>query len=252
MSEIWATISLTTTEFIALAAIACAAGIVRGFTGFALSAFALAIGVLILPPVQLIPVMWWLEMAASLMMVRGGMREADNRAAIILVLGSFAGMIGGLYLTTTIDPNLSRQVALIILIALALLQLAKVRLAFLGTTSGTVSTGLIAGLVTGLAGVGGMVVALFVLAREAEPRQMRATLVMFLFLGSLTSMGLHLWFGTMNAQSTLRGLALAVPCMAGVLLGKALFTPRLQPYYRPVCLTLLIGLGVLSLIRSVM
>lgn len=252
MSDLWASLALSTPEFVALTAIALAAGIVRGFTGFALSAFALAIGVLILPPVQLIPVMWWLEMGASVLMVRGGLREADNRVALILVAGSFFGMIVGLWLTTSLDPNLSRQIALITLIALAVLQLGNVRLAFLGTDVGAVTTGIIAGAATGLAGIGGMVVALFVLARNAPPAQMRATLVMFLFLGSLTSMGVHLWFGTMNAQSTLRGLALVLPCMLGVVLGQRLFTPRWQPYYRPVCLSLLIGLGALSLVRSMM
>jgi hypothetical protein len=35
------------------------------------------------------------------------------------------------------------------------------------------------------------------------------------------------------------------------LIGQRFFTPRLQPYYRPVCLTLLIGLGAASLLRSV-
>ncbi|KNG93860.1 sulfite exporter TauE/SafE family protein [Pseudaestuariivita atlantica] len=250
MAELWPLIALSPADFAALVAIVLAAGIVRGFTGFALSAFALAIGVLILPPVQLIPVLWWLEIAASILMLRGGLREADNRVALILVAGSFLGMIVGLGLTTTLDPNLSRQVALVILIALAALQLGRVRMAFLGTTTGTVATGLIAGLVTGLAGVGGMVVALYVLARQADPRQMRATLVVFLFLGSSASLLVHLWYGTMNAQSTLRGLALVLPCMAGVLIGQALFTPRLQPYYRPVCLWLLIGLGALALARS--
>ena len=109
-----------------------------------------------------------------------------------------------------------------------------------------------AGVATGLAGVGGMVVALYVLARNDEPAKMRATLVAFLFIGSFTSFGMHLWFGTMNTTSTLRGLAFILPCVIGVLIGQRLFTPRLQPYYRPTCLTLLIGLGAVSLVRSVL
>jgi uncharacterized membrane protein YfcA len=80
---------------------------------------------------------------------------------------------------------------------------------------------------------------------------MRATLVAFLFMGSATSILTHLWFGTMNTTSTLRGLAFVMPCVVGVLIGQRFFTPRLQPYYRPVCLTLLIGLGAASLLRSV-
>ena len=252
MADFWAALTLTPSQGIALAAICFAAGLVRGFTGFALSAFGLALAVLILPPVELIPVMWWLELAASLVMLRHGWGGADVRAAVTLVLGSVLGLFGGLALTTSVDPAISQQIALVVLITLALLQLTGLRIPQLSTKSGTLITGLIAGVVTGLAGIGGMVVALYVLARNDEPAKMRATLVAFLFIGSFTSFGMHLWFGTMNTTSTLRGLAFILPCVIGVLIGQRLFTPRLQPYYRPTCLTLLIGLGAVSLVRSVL
>ena len=251
MGDLWSSLSLTPSEAIAFAAICFAAGLVRGFTGFALSAFGLALAVLIIPPVELIPVMWWLEMAASLVMLRHGWGGADMKAAITLVCGSALGLIIGLSVTTSVDAVLSQRIALCILITLALLQLAKIKIPHLASQPGTVATGVVAGIATGLAGVGGMVVALYIIARNDEPAKMRATLVAFLFMGSATSILTHLWFGTMNTTSTLRGLAFALPCVVGVLIGQRLFTPRFQPYYRPLCLTLLIGLGAASLLRSV-
>jgi uncharacterized membrane protein YfcA len=250
MDSLWAALSLTPSQGIVLAAIFVAAGVVRGFTGFALSAFGLALAVLILPPVELIPLMWWLEMGASLMMMRGGWDGADLKAAGILTAGSALGIFAGLGLTTTLDPGVSRQIALVILITLAVLQLSKVRIRALDSTAGTTTTGVVAGVVTGLAGVGGMVVALYVLARNDEPRVMRATLVAFLLFGSITSLITHLYFGTMNSTSAARGIFFLIPCLIGVFLGQKLFTPKLQPYYRSVCLTLLIGLGAVSLVRS--
>lgn len=250
MSDILAALSVTPSQAIAMTAICLAAGLVRGFTGFALSAFALALAVLILPPVELIPVLWWLELAASLVMLRSGWDGADMRTAITLAIGSALGMFVGLGLTTTLDPTVSQRTALVILIVLAGLQLKRLRIRGLATPTGTVIAGLVAGVASGLAGVGGMVVALYVLARNDEPKVMRATLVAFLFLGSATSLFTHLYFGTMNQTSALRGIALILPCILGVLIGQRLFTPRLQPYYRPVCLSLLIGLGAISLLRS--
>lgn len=47
-----------------------AAGMVRGFAGFALSALVMASIALIIPPVELIAVCWVLEMSASLLLVR--------------------------------------------------------------------------------------------------------------------------------------------------------------------------------------
>lgn len=250
MSDILATLSLTLSQAIAMAAICLAAGLVRGFTGFALSAFALALAVLVLPPIELIPVLWWLELAASLVMLRSGWGGADLRAAFTLAIGSAIGMFFGLGLTTTLDPSVSQKTALVILIGLSGLQLTRLRIRGLATPSGTVIAGLVAGVTSGLAGIGGMVVALYVLARNDEPKVMRATLVAYLFISSATSLLTLLYFGAMNQTSALRGIALILPCVIGVLIGQRLFTPRLQPYYRPVCLSLLIGLGAVSLLRS--
>ncbi|MCX7558501.1 sulfite exporter TauE/SafE family protein [Sulfitobacter sp. F26204] len=251
MDNLWSLLSLTLAQGIALSAIFFAAGLVKGFTGFALSAFSLALAVLILPPVELLPMMWWPELGASLLMMRGGWDGANIKVAAILTLGSMTGVFVGLGLTTRLDPKLSAQIALVILITLAILQLAKVRLRALDSTTGTGATGVVAGIVTGLAGVGGMVVALYILAREMEPKVMRATLVTFLFFGSFTSFLTHLYYGTMNSTSATRGIFILIPCLLGVFLGQKLFTPKLQPYYRSVCLTLLIGLGALSLLRSI-
>jgi len=53
------------------------AGLVRGFAGFALSAILMASIVFILPPVELIPLCYFLEAAASISMLRGGLKDAD-------------------------------------------------------------------------------------------------------------------------------------------------------------------------------
>ena len=243
-------LGLTQTEILWLTGITFAAGLVRGFSGFALSALVMASAVLILPPVELIPMLWWLEMAASLMMLKGGWADADRKTAIGLVIGSTLGWPIGLYLTTTLPVETSRLIALCVIVALALTQLAKIRLAFLATRPGLYGTGLIAGIVSGLAHVGGMVVALYVLASDAPARQMRGSLVLFLFLGAITSMVTLLAFGVMDFSGVTRGLVFAIPTLIGVGLGQRLFTERLSAYYRPFCLTLLVGLAGTSLLRS--
>jgi len=226
------------------------AGLVRGFSGFALSALVMASAVLILPPVELIPMLWWLEMSASLMMLKGGWADADRKTAIGLVIGSTMGWPLGLWMTTSLPVATSKAVALCLIVALAATQLAKIRLSFLATKPGLYGTGVLAGIASGLAHVGGMVVALYVLASDAPARQMRGSLVLFLFLGSITSMITLLVFGVMDFSGVTRGLVFAIPTMIGVFAGQRLFTERLAPYYRPFCLTLLMGLAASSLIRS--
>lgn len=243
-------LDLTTSEIAILAVITFGAGLVRGFSGFALSALVMATAVLILPPIELIPMLWWLEMSASVLMLKGGWADADRGTVFGLVIGSVCGWPLGLTLTTTLPVETSKLIALVVIVTLAATQLAKIRLPFLATRPGLYGTGFLAGIVSGLAHVGGMVVALYVLASDAPARSMRGSLVLFLFLGAIMSMVILLAFGVMDLSGVTRGLVFAVPTMMGVFLGQKLFTERLSQYYRPFCLTLLIGLATTSLVRS--
>ena len=251
--EFFATLTnLSINEMMILTVITFVAGLVRGFSGFAQSATVMACAATILPPVELIPICWFLELTSSALMVRGGWKDADKRVITALFVGSAVGTPVGMYLTTSIDVTTSKIIALILVCILAALQLAKIRLPFLATKTGLYSTGLTAGVVTGLASIGGMVVALYVLAQQKPARVMRASLVLFLFFGSITSLITFLAFGVMDATATYRGLLFVLPTVAGVLIGTRTFTPKLEPYYKPFCLTLLVGLASLGLARLAM
>ncbi|AKS47320.1 hypothetical protein SAMN05444287_3039 [Octadecabacter temperatus] len=241
---------LSQDEFLILAGLTLLAGIVRGFSGFALSAMVMATAVVILPPIELIPMLWWLEMSASVLMLKNGWAEADRPMTYGLVIAALIGWPIGLWLTLSLPVETSKALALSVIVVLAISQLANLKLTFLASKAGLYGTGIIAGIVSGVAHVGGMVVAFYVLAANQPARVMRASLVLYLFLGSASSMLVLLLFGVMDFSGVSRGLVFALPTMFGVLLGQQLFTERLAPYYRPFCLTLLIGLALLGLIRT--
>ncbi len=250
MEWIIATTDLTQSEFLILVGLTMLAGIVRGFSGFALSAMVMATAVLILPPIELIPMLWWLEMSASLLMLKNGWADADRPLTYALVIGALIGWPLGLWLTVSIPVEASKTLALTVIVVLAASQLAKLRLTFLASKPGLYGTGVMSGVVSGVAGVGGMVVAFYVLAADQSARIMRASLVLYLFLSSIASMFVLLAFGVMDFSGLSRGLVFAVPTMIGVLLGQQLFTDRLSGYYRPFCLILLMGLATVGLIRT--
>ncbi|MEJ6402806.1 sulfite exporter TauE/SafE family protein [Yoonia sp. 2307UL14-13] len=242
--------NLTGQEFLILTVIVVVAGIVRGFSGFALSALVMASGVLILPPIELIPICWCLEMVASILMAKSGWQEADRGVVFGLVIGSAVGVPIGLALLTTLPVETSKLIVLAIIIVLAMTQLAKIRLAFLATKAGLYLSGLVAGIVTGVAHVGGMVVALYVLSQNAPAAKMRAALVLYLFISMFTSLVYYILADVMNMQAVWRGLAFAAPAALGVWLGQQLFMPRFAAYYRPFCLSLLCALAVISAVRT--
>ena len=250
MDWILDTTALTQNEFLILIGLTLLAGIVRGFSGFALSAMVMATAVIILPPIELIPMLWWLEMSASILMLKNGWSGADKTMTYGLVIGSVIGWPIGLALTVALPIAASKALALAVIVVLAATLLAKIRMPFLATKAGLYGSGIVAGIVSGVASVGGMVVAVYVLAADAPAKVMRASLVLYLFLSSAISMIVLVAFGVMELSGVARGLFFAIPTMIGVVIGQQFFTERLAPYYRPFCLILLIGLASLGLIRT--
>ncbi len=241
---------LTPVECVIVASAIFMAGVVRGFSGFALSALVMASVTVIIPPVELIPLCWFLEMTASIAMVRGGIAEADRGIVTGLVVGSIVATPVGLYFTTTLPVDTSKSIALLTVLALAVTQLARVRWRFLATKPGLYASGITAGVVTGLASVGGLVVALYVLSQDIPARVMRASLVLFLFATSLATFFYLAFFGLVT-NTVLARAALAVPLViAGVYAGKWIFRPSLERYYKRFCLLLLIGLACFGLARN--
>lgn len=251
MNQLAALTDLTTTELAILAGIVFLAAMVRGFSGFGLSAVVMAGAIFILPPLQLIPMLWFLEMAGSIAMFKGGMADADRAAAKGLIIGSACGLPIGLLLNMQLPTETSKAIALTLLVLLASSQLVKLKLPFLATQLGTYGTGIGAGIITGFSGAGGMFIALYVLARQLPARTMRGTLSIYLMGAGVLGLATHLVVGTMDQVAIARGLFFILPTLLGLYVGRAFFIPRLEPYYKPFCLTLLLGLASLGLVRTV-
>lgn len=225
------------------------AALVRGFAGFALTALIVASLTLILPPKELIAIAFFLEAVASFLMVRGGLALADRKIAVTLLLGNLVGWPIGVALTNAMSPDASRFAALALIMSLTVLQLAKITPPKIDGLPMRLGAGLGAGIATGIAGVGGLVVALYTLTSKRPPPVMRATLVLYLFLSMFTGWIFLLHGGWLTGQAVLRAAVLAPFVVLGVLLGSRLFSPSLQPFYKRFCLVLLLGLSLLGLAR---
>ena len=228
------------------------AGIVRGFSGFALSALIMASLATILPPFEILPMNFILEAAAGLMMVRGGIRDADMRIVIGLVATSAIGMPIGLTLTTHAPVELTRLFALSTILILAILLLANVRPRKPERAAMLYGAGLLSGLVSGIAGVGGMVVVIYVFSLGRKARIIRASLVMYLFLSLITSLFYYVFFELMTETIVWRGSILAIPTILGVVIGSHIFSNAHEKFYRIFCLGLLIFIAITGLLRVIL
>ena len=243
------TLALDNSDLIVLILICFFAGLIRGFSGFGLSGFVMSLALTIIPPIELIPVCWWMEFVASVFMIKNGWKDSDKKISIILWFGAIFGLPIGILLTTILDFQTSKIVALVLILILALILLKNFKIQFLSTTAGTGFSGVCAGVATGLASIGGMIVATYVLASQNSARRMRASLVLYIFLNSITTFIFLIIFDVMDQKAFMRGLLLAFPSSIGVVLGSILFMQKLEKYYRPFSLGLLILFSLVGLIR---
>ena len=243
------TLALNSSDLLILILICFFAGLIRGFSGFGLSAFVMSLALTIIPPIELIPVCWWMEFVASVFMIRNGWKDSDKKISLILWLGAVFGLPVGISLTTILDFQTSKIVALVLILILALILLRNFKIQFLSTSVGTISSGVFAGAATGLASIGGMIVAIYVLASQNSVRRVRASLVLYIFLNSVTTFIFLILFDVMDHKAFVRGVLLAVPSSIGVVLGSILFMQKLEKYYRPFSLGLLISFSLVGLIR---
>jgi len=243
------TLALNNSDLLILILICFFAGLIRGFSGFGLSAFVMSLALTIIPPIELIPVCWWMEFVASVFMIRNGWKDSDKKISVILWLGAVFGLPVGIALTTILDFQTSKIVALVLILILALILLRNFKIQFLSTSVGTISSGVFAGVATGLASIGGMIVAIYVLASQSSARRVRASIVLYIFLNSVTTFIFLILFDVMDHKAFVRGVLLAVPSSIGVVLGSILFMQKLEKYYRPFSLGLLISFSLVGLIR---
>jgi hypothetical protein len=233
-----------------------AAGIVRGFAGFGFSALCVAGLSLYLSPAQVVPPVFALEVLASLSLLRGAWKHVDWHWLGWLVAGNALCIPLGVALLAYVDETpLRLLIGVLLLLAAALLRIGW-RLALQPTRGVRLLTGLVSGLVNGVAAIGGIAVAVLLSSTALVPAAMRATMIlMFLF----TDLYALAWAALLpsNAGEDLLGprtlqvaLWLTPPMLAGIWVGQRAFVGVSAEAFRRQVLNLLMLIAALSVLRA--
>ncbi len=244
-------LALNNTDLLLLILICFFAGLIRGFSGFGLSAFVVSLSVTIIPPIELIPICWWMEFIAGVFMIKNGWKESDKGTSIVLWLGAICGLPIGLFVTKILDVQISKFVALALILILSVILFRNFKLHFLSSKLGTVSSGICAGIATGFGEYWWVNRSNLCSCKPELCRRMRASLVVYILLNSLTTFVFLIIFDVMDQKALIRGVLLALPSSIGVVLGSILFMQKLEKYYRPFSLGLLIMFCIVGLIRLI-
>jgi uncharacterized membrane protein YfcA len=233
-----------------------AAGIVRGFAGFGFSALCVAGLSLFMPPAQVVPPIFVLEVLASLTLLRGAWKHVDWSWLGWLVAGNVLCIPLGVALLAYLpDTPLRLLVGALLLLAAALLR-SGWSLALQPTAGMRLATGLVSGLVNGVAAIGGIAVAVLLSATTLAPAVMRATLILLFLFTDLYALAWAALLPSEGGQDLLGAHTLqlvwwlAPAMLAGIWVGQRAFVGVSPEAFRRRVLDLLMLIACLGVLRA--
>ena len=142
-----------------------------------------------------------------------------------------------------------RMLGCVVLLSASVAMLVNFRPNFHDGFALRMGTGLVAGFMSGATSYGGMIASIMLFAVELPPKNLRATLVLMFFMGSIYSLILGAWNGITNLRTfTLAGW-LVLPMLAGIALGSRGFSIVSPEQFRRGVLFVLAGLSFAGLLR---
>jgi len=229
-------------------AVACVFGaaVVRGYGGFGFAMFAIVPLSLVLPPTQIIPSIFVMDIAAGLHLLPGVWRDIHWRALLWLTIGCLVGTPIGVYALAHVPaPPLTLALAVFVLAA-ALLLAQGYALKSIPGPAATFATGTASGLCGGSFGMSGPPVILFFFSSPAGAAAGRASLIAFFLITDAIGLVFLSWDGLLSAASVWRALLFMPALVAGVWLGNRGFVKADVANFRRWVLRLLMLLALLT------
>jgi uncharacterized protein len=226
------------------------AAVVRGYSGFGFSLLAIVSLSLLLPPTQIVPSIFIMEVAASLHLLPGVWRDIHWQALRWLTAGSLLGTPFGVYALAHV-PAAPMTLALAVFVLIAAILLARGHaLKSVPGNAATLATGAASGLFNGGFGIGGPPVILFFFSSPAGAAVGRASMIAYFLMTDVTGLAWQGWNGLLNAATLWRALILLPALAGGVWLGNRGFGNSNPADFRRWVLRLLMLLAVLTGARA--
>ena len=228
------------------------AAVIRGYSGFGFSALTVTSLSLILPPAEVVPTAFLLEIAASMFMLPMVWRSIDWQKLNWLVLGILAGTPAGLLFLAEVPQDPVRfAISGLVLVACFLLW-KNVRIRSEGGRIRLLVVGGISGLVNGAAGIGGLPIVLFLLSGSIRAEVLRATIVAFLFCSDIYATLLSGSQNLLSNELLARSVLFSFPLVVGVAIGHRGFVKSSPESFRKFAIGLLILLSIAVIVRGML
>lgn len=234
-----------------LVIIAFVAGLVRGFAGFGTALVFLPVAAQIIDPVWAVTVLIVMDLAGPAPAIPRALKDGHPKDLLRLVAATALALPFGMAVLFAVDSNLFKlAVSVISLIMLVILMSGK---RYQGKVTPPIvwTTGGIAGVLGGAAGIPGPPVILLYMASSHTARVIRANTTAYLFFFDAMMLIGFAFVGRLAGLPLILGLLVMVPNLMGNLVGGAVFNPKYESLYRYVAYLIIAASSLSGLFAAV-
>jgi len=226
------------------------ASIIRGFNGFGFSATCISGFSFILPAIEIVPIILALEVIISIFMAPYIWKKIDWRFVFKILIGIIIGSPIGLFLLKYLNSQTTHLFVCLMIIFFSILLMRGYSNQKISNNYGKIFTGIFSGTLNGLTTLGGMPVAIFLLATSIQPAIIRGSLAALFFLTDVYAFGLSFFAGIVDITTIYRTLPLIIILPMGVYIGDKFFVKSNETTYRQVVFYFLIFISILGVFNA--
>ncbi len=210
------------------------AGIVRGFSGFGTALIYLPVAAQFMPPLWTMITLAALDVIGPTPNLPKALRTAHKRDLGRMLAAMLLLMPVGLMVLSAVDPSVFRYAVSII--GLGMLAVLIGGLRYRGTVTPPMVYGIggAGGFLGGACGMPGPPVIMFYMASPHGPAVVRSNTMIYLFGYDIMLLVVLAISSQLDLLPLVLGFCLAIPALAGNLLGAAIFQPDREKLYRVV------------------
>ncbi|SDJ20979.1 sulfite exporter TauE/SafE family protein [Lutimaribacter saemankumensis] len=222
-------------------------GIVRGFSGFGTALIFIPLAGQVVPPIWVITILVVMDMFGPAPNLPRAWRDGAAAQVGWLLLGAVVCLPLGLAILVRVSPEAFRYA--VSLLAIAAPIVLSLGLRYHGPMSRPLLTGTggASGFLGGVAGLPGPPVILLYMAGPNPPALIRANTMLYLYAYDLMLLALLGLQGRLEAVPVVLGLLMALPNIAGNILGARVFHPDRARVYRGAAYAITIAAAISGL-----
>ncbi|MGL4488797.1 MAG: TSUP family transporter [Rhizobiaceae bacterium] len=226
------------------------AAIVRGYSGFGFSLLSVTALSLVYPVAKVVPVIFMLEIAASIHLLPSIWKDIHWRSLLPLTIGCLVATPFGVWALASINADAMQLfMSAFVLVAVALMWMGFALKTMPGPILST-TVGAAAGLANGAFGIGGPPVVLFYFSSPAGNIAGRTSLIAFFLITDAIGL-MNLARYDLVTKDALWLAAIFLPCLiAGVWLGAHSFKSANQASFRKVVLIIMAALAIIGAAKA--